>query len=307
MTTREFFKRFPDEASCIQHMRTLREENGLTCRACDSTRMSWLSTCNRWECMDCRAKTTIRSGTILMHSKLPVHTWYTCMFLMTSTPQAVSAKELQQRLGLKRYEPVWYMMQKIRQATGKVNESVVLSGEIELDNGYFTAHKEPNDGDELFNQGRGNVRKQPVLVTVESWDGAKRPSAGRLRMTHLPNHAGVTYSKPAQRLLNPNAFVRSDADPAYKSIEPHVQAHLPEKSALKNASQAFPWVHIANSNAKRLFLEVYHHLSAVWLQSYLDEFCFKFNGRRCREDSVIQLFRTAATTRLHICGPALIS
>ena len=106
MTTQEFFKRFPDEASCIQHMRTLREENGLTCRACDSGRMSWLSTCDRWECMDCRAKTTIRSGTIMMHSKLPIHTWYTCMFLMTSTPKAVSAKDMQQRLGLKRYEPV---------------------------------------------------------------------------------------------------------------------------------------------------------------------------------------------------------
>ena len=302
MTTQEFFKRFPDEASCIQHMRTLREENGLTCRACDSGRMSWLSTCDRWECMDCRAKTTIRSGTIMMHSKLPIHTWYTCMFLMTSTPKAVSAKDMQQRLGLKRYEPVWYMMQKIRQAMGKANESVVLSGEIELDNGYFTAHKEPEEGDDLFNRGRGSVRKQPVLVTVESRNGERTKAAGRLRMTHLPNHAGVTYSKLAQRLLNPNTVVRSDADPAYKSIGPHVQAHLPKKSAPKNASQALQWVHIAIRNAKRLFLGIYHHLSAVWLQSYLDEYCFKFNGRRCREESVFQLFRTVATSRLYSCG-----
>ena len=238
----------------------------------------------------------------MMHSKLPIHTWYTCMFLMTSTPKAVSAKDMQQRLGLKRYEPVWYMMQKIRQAMGKVNESVVLSGEIEFDNGYFTAHKDPKDGDELFNRGRGYVRKQPVLVTVESRDGGKRTSAGRLRMTHLPNHAGATYSKLAKRLLNPNAVVRSDADPAYKSIEPHVQAHIPKKSAPHNACQALPWVHIAISNAKRLFLGIYHHLSAVWLQSDLDEFCFKFNGRRCREESVFQIFKAAATSRLHASG-----
>lgn len=92
-----------------------------------------------------------------------------------------------------------------------------------------------------------------MLVTVESRDGANRKAAARLRMTHLPNHAGLTYSKLAQRLLNPNAVVRSDADPAYKSIEPHVRAHLPKKSAPKNASQALPRVHIAISNAKRLF------------------------------------------------------
>ena len=241
----------------------------------------------------------------MMHSKLPIHTWYTCMFLMTSTPKAVSAKDMQQRLGLKRYEPVWHMMQKIRQAMGKVNESVVLSGEIELDNGYFTSHKKAKEGDQLFNRGRGNMRKAPVLVTVETRKGAKRSVAGRLRMTHLPNHEGATYSKLGQRLLNPNAVVHSDADPAFKSIEPHVQAHLPEKSVPNKASQALPWVHIAISNAKRLFLGIYHHLSAVWLQSYLDEFCFKFNGRRSREASVFQLLNIAATCRLHPSAYAL--
>lgn len=185
---------------------------------------------------------------------------------------------------------------------GKVNESVLLSGEIELDNGYFTAHKEPEEGDGLFNRSRGNVRKRPVLVSVKSRDGANRKAAGRLRMTHLPNLAGVTYSKLAQRWLNPNAVVRSDADPAYTSIEPHVQAHLPQKSAPKNASQAHPWVHIAISNAKRLHLEIYHHLSAAWLLSYLDEFCFKFIRRRCQEDSISRLFRTVTTCRLHASG-----
>jgi hypothetical protein len=65
--------------------------------------MSWLLTCDRWECLDRSAKTTIRSRTIMMHSKLLIHTWYTCMFLMTSTPKAVSTKEMQQRMGLKRH------------------------------------------------------------------------------------------------------------------------------------------------------------------------------------------------------------
>ena len=128
MTTHEFFKRFPDEATCIQHMKKQREKAGIRCRSCDSSRLSWLSTCNRWECMDCKAKTTIRSGNLMMVSKLPIHTWYTCMFLMTSTPKAVSAKDMQQRLGMKRYEPVWYMMQKIRRAMGRANEAVQLSG-----------------------------------------------------------------------------------------------------------------------------------------------------------------------------------
>jgi hypothetical protein len=98
------------------------------------------------------------------------------MFLMTSLPKPVSAKGIQQRLGLKRYELVWFLKYKIRQAKGEGNESVVLSTEFELDNGYFTADMTPENGDELINRGRGNVRKQPVLVTVESRDGANRKS-----------------------------------------------------------------------------------------------------------------------------------
>lgn len=109
MTTRKFFKRFPDEATCIQHMNDQREKAGIRCRYCDSSRLSWLSTCNWWECLDCKAKTTIRSGTFMINSKLPINIWYTCMFLMTITQKTVSAKDMQQRLYMKRYEPrlVW--------------------------------------------------------------------------------------------------------------------------------------------------------------------------------------------------------
>jgi hypothetical protein len=221
---------------------------------------------------------------------------------MTSTSKAVSAKDMQQRLGLKRYEPVWYMMQKIRIAMGLANEKIRLSGEVELDDAYFTAHREIEPGDEFFNSGRGSIRKQPVLVVVESREGIKNLSAGRLRMEHLPDHRGVTYSKMAQRLLHKTAIVRSDANPSYNSIQPHVSAHQPQKITAQKASTLLPWVHTAISNAKRLFLGIYHHLSKMWLQRYLDEFCFKFNGRRDRKESVYQLFMIISTSRLHTSG-----
>jgi ribosomal protein L33 len=158
MTAKDFFKQFPDESACVHHMKKMREKNGLVCRKCASKRLSWLSTINRWECMDCRAKTTIRSGTIMMHSKLPLHTWYYCMFLMMTTTKAVSAKDMQQRLGMKRYEPVWYMMQKIRLAMGKANESVKLDGTVEFDDGFFRAEKKEKDlYQQLFNRGRETI------------------------------------------------------------------------------------------------------------------------------------------------------
>jgi hypothetical protein len=215
MTAKDFFKQFPDESACVHHMKKMREKNGLVCRKCASKRLSWLSTINRWECMDCRAKTTIRSGTIMMHSKLPLHTWYYCMFLMMTTTKAVSAKDMQQRLGMKRYEPVWYMMQKIRLAMGKANESVKLDGTVEFDDGFFRAEKKEKDlYQQLFNRGRGSERTQPVLVAVQRVTRSKSKKrndmeentrAGRLRMEHLPDFSGMTYGVLAKRLLTKQA------------------------------------------------------------------------------------------------------
>jgi len=309
MTAKDFFKNFPDEVACIAHLRKEREEHGLTCRKCCSKRMSWISTIDRWECMDCKAKTTIRSGTIMMHSKLPVHIWYHCMFIMATTTKAVSAKDMQQRLGMKRYEPVWYMMQKIRNAMGQVNAEVKLTGIVEFDDGYFTAHKKVKDEHgHLFNSGRGSVRKQPVLVAVETIersqskkrkDMGKNTRAGFLRMQQLPDLTGKTYSKQAKRLLSRNAIVLTDANPSYNAIAPHVSEHQPKKTEPKKASKALPWVHIAISNAKRVFLGVYHHLSDLWLQLYLEEFCYKFNNRFKRDEIVNQLLKTVALNRLY--------
>ncbi|MCF6308593.1 MAG: IS1595 family transposase [Flavobacteriaceae bacterium] len=47
----------------------------------------------------------------------------------------------------------------------------------------------------------------------------------------------------------------------------------------KETSKILPWVHIAISNAKRLLLDVHHSIGEEYLQSYLDEFCYKFNRK----------------------------
>ncbi len=312
MNAKEFFNQFLDESAGVAHMRVQRENNDLKCRKCPSKRLSWLSTVHRWECMDCKAKTTIRSGTIMMHSKLPIDIWYYCMFLMASTTKPISAKDMLQRLGWKRYEPIWYMMQKIRLAMGSENAKIRLQGTVEFDDGFFTVHKrEKNPDQHLFNSGRGNERKQLVLIAIESIkrnkpkrrkDLTENTRAGVLRMQQLPNFRGENYSKLAKRLLDRTAVVNSDCNPSYNSIAEHVTKHNPTKADPNKATKALPWVHIAISNAKRNFLGIYHHLSDVWLQTYLDEFCYKFNTRFDRKTGVLQLFQAVALNRLHRYG-----
>lgn len=262
--------------------------------------------------MDCRAKTTIRSGTVMMYSKLPIQTWFYCMYLMSSTVKPISAKDMQERLGLKRYEPAWYMMQKIRIAMGLANSKVKLDGVVEFDDGFFRVHKKDRDPDhELFNSGRGNQRTQPVLVAVETVNRKKKKTrkdlkknqrAGRLRMLHLPDFKGKTYSKLAKRLLSHYAIVRTDGNASYNAIKPYIAEHIIEKFESEDPVNAMPWVHIAISNAKRTLLGIYHMVTDIWFQNYLDEFTFKFNQRYNRKAAVYKLFRAVAINRLQVSG-----
>ncbi len=41
------------------------------------------------------------------------------MFLLTATKKGLSSKEIQRQLGLKRYESVWAMVDKLRKAMGQ--------------------------------------------------------------------------------------------------------------------------------------------------------------------------------------------
>ena len=53
--------------------------------------------------------------------------------------------------------------------------------------------------------------------------------------------------------------------------------------------QILPWVHIAISNAKRLFLDVYHVICPGYIQNYLSEFCWKFKRRTTGDEMLDRL------------------
>ena len=55
-----------------------------------------------------------------------------------------------------------------------------------------------------------------------------------------------------------------------------------------------PWVHRIFSNLKIWALGVYHGLRRKYLQSYLDEFVFRFNRRRTRHAAFRSLIGIAA-------------
>ena len=103
----------------------------------------------------------------MQSSNLSFLVWYKTMFLLSATKKGFSSKEIQKQLGLKRYEPVWAMVHKLRRAMGKRDARYTLEDMVEMDEGYFTV--ESNEIEKSKGQrGRGAAWKVNVAIMAES-------------------------------------------------------------------------------------------------------------------------------------------
>ena len=298
MRIQDFFKKFPDEASCRAHFKTEREKQGVVCKRCHHLEHYWISTRDQYQCKKCKFRTTLRSGTLLHGSQLPYYYWYFGMMMLTSTKKSFSALEVQRQLGHRYYEPIWHMLHKIRRAMGKRDDNYTLCNEIELDEGFFeiVPDKEGRDriaielkeNDGKYKRGKGSQKQATVLVMAESKTMGPSPKyrhgpnkkVGFIKMKLLDDLCKETTNKQVEKAVGEGASATTDGANNYNDLKENLVDHRAAIAKVKGeASKILPWVHIAISNAKRLLLDVHHSIGNDYLQSYLDEYCYKFNRR----------------------------
>ncbi len=222
-----------------------------------------------------------------MHkSKLPYRYWFITMHLLTSTKKSFSAKEIQRQLGHKRYTPIWHMVHKLRKAMGKRDDEYILASSIELDEGFFSTEVPEYQKAERLKRGRGSQKKTKVLVMAESQEvataeeGKKPRKVGYLKMKVIEDLRKETINKVVQSSVNlRETSIVSDDSTSYVDLKGFVKHHEREVIHKEKIGEKLPWVHITISNAKRQLLNSYHNIKPEFLQSYLDEFCYKFNRR----------------------------
>jgi transposase-like protein len=279
-----FTAHFGTEEACRNHFKEQRDKIGITCNKCGHQEHFWIKSRWSYECKSCRSRTSLKSGTIMEHSNLPFLVWYKAMFLMTATKKGFSAKEMQKQLGLKRYEPVWAMVHKLRKAMGKRDARYTLEGMIEMDEGYFTIESseiEQNKG----KRGRGAASKKNTMIMAESTvledekTGKTERHCRYFKAKVLADHKAGSVNQTIQESIDEKSIVFTDKSTSYVDISDFVELHITEKSDKDVTKETLKWVHIAISNAKRNLLGNYHKIKGKYLQLYLDEFVYKLNRR----------------------------
>ena len=284
----DFAKHFDSEEACEKYLKETREKEGIKCSRCGCEKQYWNRCHKRWMCAKCGHETTLRSGTVMHGSNLPLLYWFTAIHLLTSTKKTFSAAEMQRQLGHKRYQPIWEMMHKLRSVMGERDSKYNLEGTIELDEGYFTRNNDSakdEDEDENQKRGLGSQRKSKVLVMVES-EKADNPKpsqksrkCGHLKMKVITDLKGETLKSAVECSVSPDTTAVMDNFASHSTVEKAVLKSERQTVRGCNAPKVLPWVHIAISNAKSLFTDMYHGIKEEFLQEYLNEFCYKFNRK----------------------------
>jgi len=271
-TYKDFNNKFPNDDACLEFIFKQVYPNGVTCPKCQKVTKYYKRAGVRvYACEFCGYSVSPTAGTIFHKSSTSLRSWFHAMFLMSSTRCGISAKQLERETGVT-YKTAWRMFKQIRTLLGETGK---LKGEVELDETYV--------GGKAINMhaskraklsGRGTADKTPVFGAVER--------KGKVVAIKVPNVDRVTLMPQVVKIVTPNATIYTDEMGAYTPLADKGYNHQ-----IVNHSQHVYARGVVHTNTiegfwslvKRGIGGVYHSVSPKYLQSYVNEYSFRYNHR----------------------------
>ncbi len=261
-TLRQFQARFPTEDSCLEHLKLVRYGAKHTCAKCEREAKYYRVKARRsYECEHCGYQVYPTAGTPFHGTRTSLRDWFYVMFLFTSTRNGVAAKRVQREIGVT-YKTAWRMCNLIRQYMGYVDGDGMLGSPstiVETDKTFIGGYDK-----------RGKNDKKVVLGMVER--------GGNVVTTHLPSRSGKYVIPAITKTVRRGSPINSDAARAFESLEIYGYTHHPYNS-LKGERGGTAVIEGFWGMLKRGINGTYISVSQKHLQSYLNEFEFRYNLR----------------------------
>jgi hypothetical protein len=199
-------------------------------------------------------------------------------------PNGISALQLQHELGLGSYKTAWLLCAKLRRSM-VVADQTPLSGTVEIDKTEIPCHGKNGS---VTGDGWSRRGKMLVLGAVEVQD----LRLGSIRLSTVPDCSATGLHAFLAANLAPGATARTDGrlgDWGALGIN-----HVPQFNVVTAGHNGLHWIRHVFSDLEVWALGVPHGLRREHLQSYLDEFVFRFNSRRARDAAFTALLGIAA-------------
>jgi transposase-like protein len=278
----EFQQWFRTDGDCLDYLEWLRWPGGFTCPSCGYAG-GWQLGDGRYECAGCHRRTSVTAGTIFDRTRTPLTVWFTACWLFATAKDGISALSLQRSLEIGSYQTAWAMLGRLRSVLVRPGRDR-LAGRVEVDETYIGG-EEPG-----LRGGRARGKKVLTGIAVE----VKEPKGiGRCRMALLADASSASLHPFVTGCVEPGATVITDAWMGYHGLAGLGYVHQRRSQRAARArgddpGKLLPAVHRVASLAKRWLLSTHQgSVEEAHLQSYLDEFVFRFNRRRSRSRGLV--------------------
>ena len=111
----QLYAKFPTESVARAWFEQVRWSNGRACPRCGNMETTEAKNGGTmpYHCSPCRRYFSVKTGTVMQSSKLPIRTWIIVMYLMSTSLKGVASMKLHRDIGITQ-KTAWMMAQKIR-------------------------------------------------------------------------------------------------------------------------------------------------------------------------------------------------
>ena len=271
MSLIEAVKQFSDEAEVERMFIKIRWPGGVACPNCGSKKVREISTRKPapFKCYDCKKCFSVKTGTVMHSSNLPLSKWALASYLMMTNLKGVSSMKLHRDLGITQ-KSAWHLAHRIREAWN--HSGNLFGGPVEADEVFIGGKESNKHANKKMRAGRGPVGKAVVA-------GAKDRETNQISAAHVRGTDRATLHGFITDRTKPDALVFTDEAPSYRGLPrqhqviQHRTGEYVKGMAHTNGIESF-WAML-----RRGYYGTYHKMSPKHLERYVNEFAGRHNSR----------------------------
>ena len=271
ISTFELFALFPDAESARVYLEGRLWPSGPTCPVCGLGERVTARKGGFYRCRQCSEDFTVRTGTVMERSHVPLHKWVYAMYLVVTARKGISSMQLAKEIGITQ-KSAWFVLHRLREACG--GDMTMLQGLVEIDETYVGGIEANKHERDKLKAGRGTVGKQAVLGMREKGKG------GRVKAVKIGAADTQTIQDVIVQSVAVGSTLHTDEAAVYQAMGglffDHASVNHSEGEYVRDGVSTNS-IESVFAVLKRGLIGVYHHASPKHLTRYVDEFAFRLN------------------------------